>query len=398
MSTLGGVGMGKQADSYQTGRTAAQEALREMGDGCPDFVLVFTTEAFDQEQVLTGIRSLTGEAPMLGCCGGGVITEQGLSQDSVAVMALKSDDLRVILGLGEAISQDARRAAEMVAEEVLAKQPEDAGDYQATFLMLPDGLTGANLADLVRGAADTLGPMCQLVGGGAGDNVKFIKTYQFINGEIHTDAVSVALILSKVPVGVGVQHGWSAVGRPLIVTNAEGKIVKELDGRPAFESYLQQFGKRYPELAIETFAEFAMERPLGLPQMKGEYIIRDPLRALPDGSLLCVAAVPQNAVVRIMSGDKESLFAAAKQAAEQSVKSLGGRKPALAIIFDCISRLLLLGEDAQREIEVIRSVIGRDIPLIGLFSFGEIAAQESNPPAFHNKTVAVCTIAQGEVH
>jgi hypothetical protein len=369
-----------------------------MGDEQPDFVLVFTTDAFDQKQVLAGIRSLTGEAPLLGCCGGGVISREGLSRDSIAVMTLKSDDLRVIPGLGRAISQDARRAAELVAQEVLIRQPEDAAEYQATLLMLPDGLTSASLADLVRGAADTAGPLCQLVGGGAGDNVKFVKTCQFINGEIHSDAVAVALILSRVPVGVGVQHGWSAVGRPLVVTRAEGTMVKELDGRAAFEAYLDQFGAEYPELSAKTFAEFAMEHPLGLPQMRGEYVIRDPLKAFPDGSLACVAAVPENAVVRIMRGNKESLLTAARQAAEQSVKSLGGPRPALAIIFDCVSRLLLLGEDAQREIDLVRSVIGRDTPLIGLFSFGEIAAQEGNPPAFHNKTVVVCTIAQRGEH
>lgn len=393
MSTLAGVGVSNDADSYQAGRAAAQDALNEIREGQPDLVLVFTTDTFDQNQVLKGVRSLTDDAPLLGCCGGGVISREGLSRDSIAVMTIRSDDMRVVLGLGNNISQDARRAGELVADDILANQPEDASDYQATLLVLPDGLTGA-LNELVRGTSDAVGPLCQLVGGGAGDNVKFIKTCQFIGEQVHSDAVSVALILSRTPIGVGVRHGWSAVGRPLIVTRAEGNIVKELDGRPAFKAYINQFGAEYPELRTETFARFAMEHPLGLPQMGGEYIIRDPLKAHPDGSLECVAAVPENAVVRIMNGDKETLLEAAKQAAQESMRPLEGKKPALTIIFDCVSRLLLLGEDARGEIDAVRAIVGVDTPVIGFFSFGEIAAQAGSPPAFHNKTVVVCTIAQ----
>jgi hypothetical protein len=57
--------------------------------------------------------------------------------------------------------------------------------------------------------------------------------------------------------------------------------------------------------------------------------------------------------------------------------------------------LTLLGDDAATEIDHIRDVVGHETPLIGMFSFGEIAA----PPglglaAFHNKTVVVCVLAQ----
>ena len=69
---------------------------------------------------------------------------------------------------------------------------------------------------------------------------------------------------------------------------------------------------------------------------------------------------------------------------------------AAVIIFDCVSRLSLLGDAAGAEIERIRNVIGNETPYIGFFSWGEVAA----PPglalaALHNKAVVVCALAQG---
>ncbi|MFQ6083838.1 MAG: FIST signal transduction protein [Candidatus Aminicenantia bacterium] len=387
-----GVGVSNVKNSYQAANEAAQKALKEMKGEHPDFVLVFSTDRFDQKKMIEGIRAITGEAPLVGCCGAGLISKDGLSTDSIAVLALKSDVLQVKTAMVNNISQNPRLAGEEVAKKIMDKEPVSGYKYPPTLLMLPDGLT-CNVCELVRGVYEKLGPPYQLVGGGAGDNVKFIKTHQFIDSEVYNDAISVALITSEVPIGIGVGHGWSPVGRPLVVTKSEGKIIREIEGRPAFEAYLDYFGDVTPKLNAENFPEFGMRHPLGLPDVTGGYTIRDPLKVEKDGSIICVAEVPENSAVRIMKGDNESVIRAAKESAQKAVNSLGKRKPAIAIVFDCVSRLLLLGKDAQRELDTIRSVIGRDVPLIGFFTFGEIASANGGPPVFHNKTVVVCVIA-----
>ncbi|MBT9164883.1 MAG: hypothetical protein DDT22_00747 [candidate division WS2 bacterium] len=392
MSVFAGVGISNIKDSYQAGKEAAQKALTEMGGNHPDFVLVFSTDSFNQKEMIEGIRVITGKASLIGCCGAGVISKEGLSTDSIAVLALRSDVLQINTGMVNDIGQNSRLAGEKVAKAILDKEPEKGYKYPPTLLMLPDGLT-CNVCELVRGVYESLGPTYQLVGGGAGDNVRFIKTYQFIDDEVYHDAVSVALITSEVPMGIGVGHGWSPIGRPLVVTKSQGNIIREIEGSPAFEAYLGYFGDVTPRLTPENFPEFGMRHPLGLPDITGAYTIRDPLKVEEDGSIFCVAEVPENSVVRIMKGDNESVIQAAKESAQKAVNSIGKRKPGLAIVFDCVSRLLLLGKEAQRELDTIRDVIGRDVPLIGFFTFGEIGSANGGPPVFHNKTVVVCVMA-----
>lgn len=392
MAIFAGVGISNISDSYQAGKDAAQKALKEMGGNNPDFVLVFSTDRFNQKEMIKGIREIVGKTQLIGCCGAGVISKEGLFTDSIAVLTLKSDVLQIKTGIINNISQNPYFAGEKLAKVVLDRKTTKSSLYPPTLIMLPDGLT-SNICELVRGVYQFLGPEYQLVGGGAGDNVRFIKTYQFIEDEIFNDAISFALITSEVPIGIGVGHGWSPVGRPLVVTKSDGKIIKEIDGHPAFEAYLDYFGDVAPKITPENFPEFAMRYPLGLADITGKYTIRDPLRVEKDGSIFCVAEVPENSVVRIMKGDNESVIQAAKESAQKAVNLIGKRKPGLAILFDCVSRLLLLGKDAQRELDAVRDVIGRDTPLIGFFTFGEIGSANGGPPVFHNKTIAICIIA-----
>lgn len=392
MPIFAGIGTSNIKDSYQAGKDAAQKALTEMGCSHPDFVLVFSTDGLDQKEMIEGIRVITGKASLIGCCRAGVISKEGLFTDSIVVLALRSDVLQISTGMVNDISQNPRLAGEKVAKAVLDKEPAKGYKYPPTLIMLPDGLT-CNVCELVRGVYENLGPAYQLVGGGAGDNVRFIKTYQFIDDKVYHDAISFALITSKAPIGIGIGHGWSPVGRPLVVTKSEGNIIREIEGRPAFEAYLDYFGEVAPKLTPENFPEFGMKHPLGLPDITGAYTIRDPLKVEEDGSILCVAEVPESSVVRIMKGDNKSVIQAAKESAQKAVNSIGKKKPGLALVFDCVSRLLLLGKDAQRELDVIRDVIGKDVPLIGFFTFGEIGSANGGPPVFHNKTIAVCVVS-----
>lgn len=389
MAAIVGVATSKNKNSYHAGRQAAEKALGEIGHEAPDFVLVFSTEVFDQQQMIEGIKSLTGSAPLVGCCGAGIITGEGQYADSVAVMTVKSDEFRVATAFARNISRNPRGAGEEVAEGAVKKL--GGVKRTPTLFIFPDGFT-CNISEVVKGAYDVLGPEYHFIGGGSGDNLKFFKSYQFVKGSIGSDCVAAALIDFGAPVGIGVAHGWTPVGRPLVVTKSRNKTIKEIDGKPAFEAYLACFdGTEEP--APEDFPEFGMRHPLGLPDVSGKYVIRDPLRVSEDGSITCVAEVPENSVVRIMKGDSDSVIRAAENAAKQAVEMIGGRRPAFAVVFDCVSRLQLLSNDAQRELRAVREIIGKGVPVIGFLTFGEIASA-GGPPAFHNKSIAICVVAK----
>ncbi len=387
-----GVGISNLKDSFKAGVEASKKAEKRI-KGKPSLVLVFSVERFDQERLLQGVRSVVGNVKLIGCCGAGVISKERLSKDSVGVMIIASEEdeneLEVEIALARNISKNPKKAGEKIAKKLKKKTKLD----NRSIILLPDGFT-CNVSEIVKGVYNILGPKFKLVGGGAGDNLRFIRTYQFINQEVYTNALAAAMIASSSPIGIGVAHGWTPIGNFLMVTKAKNKTIIELDGKPAILAY--QRCCKLKEILPEQFPEIGMKHPLGMSDIAGNYIIRDPLTLNKDGSINCVAEVPEGSVVRIMGGNSESVVLAAEKAANHAMKALGNKKPALAIVFDCVSRLLLLGKKAEEEIEKVRRVIGREVPLIGFHTFGEIGAFEGAPPMFHNKTIAVYLVGKNE--
>jgi hypothetical protein len=391
VATRVGAGFSQLGNPLEAGRQAAEQAMKPLDGKKPDLVVLFSTTGLEPGQVLTGVRAMTGEAPLVGGCSTGVITSQGAFNSGVAVLALSSDEMQVLTDIVQDVAQDPARAGRALVRQLRARK---GGAYQLAnelLLALVAFQPGEVMVRVVLSAGDIGGPLCRLVGGAARDPSGQIERPVFLNGEAYQNAVGAALLLTPRPVGVGVRHGYRPISRPLVVTRSEESVIYELDGAPAFQAYVEQFPDR-PELALESFGQFAMDYPVGLSQIGREYIIRDPFAARSDGALECGGPIPAHAVVQIMSGDQETMLQAAREAAAEAMQPLGGRRPLLAFVFSCVSRLEYLGPAAQEEVAVIREVVGSKTPLVGLFSFGEIAAQLNSPPNLHNKTVVVGVI------
>jgi len=155
--------------------------------------------------------------------------------------------------------------------------------------------------------------------GGSADNLHFKKSFQIINQKILTDAAVAALIVSETPQGISLMHGWEPTGQAFVVTKAEGKVVKEIDGEPALSFYMNHLDKDAQQFDYSQFYAFASGHPLGIPMGTGEYVVRDPLSAsLEDQSITFVSEIPENSIVRIMTGSKESLLRASVSAANEA--------------------------------------------------------------------------------
>jgi len=244
---------------------------------------------------------------------------------------------------------------------------------------------------MIQAVGDELGPSCLLLGGGVQDPTGRVPAPIYWQRECSADS-AVVLLVRGGRCGLGIGHGYRPVGPPLVVSRARGNAIDELEGRSAFEAYADQF-RNETELTPETFASFALDHPLGLPQISGEYVIRDPYAVSPDGALLRAGAIPERAVVRLMTGTAESLHQAAEGAARLARDALDGASPALALVCSCVSRLNYLGPRADDEIRALQSHLGEYVPPIGFFSYGEIASSAEAPALLHNKTVVVGAVS-----
>ena len=230
-------------------------------------------------------------------------------------------------------------------------------------------------AEVLHGALGVAGAGVAWCGGGTGD--------------LEGGDASVAITIDcPARVGVGIKHGWQPTGPPAMVTRAEGCSISRLEHRPAFEIYQAAARDRGLDVDKARFARFAVTHPLGIPQADGEYLIRDPLSVDREGALRFLATVPDGALVRVMEGTPEMLVEAARVAASMAVADAGGELGG-ALVFDCVSRYLMLGERLGEELGVCQDALGADVPLLGCLTFGEYGAFGARMPQFHNKTVVV---------
>jgi hypothetical protein len=377
-----------QADRSEAnpGSVAADRALA--GDDAK-LLIVFCSAAQDLATVVGQIRGRAGDVPLIGCSTAGEIATDGPSEASVVLAAFGGDGFSVATALAEGASKDLRGAG-AAAAGCLA-EVEDRP--HRVLLLLTDGLAG-DQQEIVRGAYGVLGAGVPLVGGCAGDDLRMTETFQVYGDRVMTDAVVAAGIASDAPLGIGVRHGWRRVGEPMLVTSSQGNRVYSLDNEPALDVYLRRLGlSDLAAASAEDLTRIALTHPLGLGRRAGE----EQVRFIGGGdfterSLTCIAEVPQGALVWLMEGDDASVLDATDAACHDSLLALDGRPAVGVLVFDCIARRGVLGQEGiKTEIDRVAASAG-GAPVAGFYTYGEIA-RTRGMSGFHNQTLVVLSIS-----
>lgn len=390
-----GVGRTVAEDPAVAGREAVTAAL---AGRTPSLLLVFCAHTYELGKLLDAVRAdLPGPTAIVGCTTNGQLAgpELGLNAGNVplgaVVVALGGGGFEVrTQAVPEASGR--RREAGMEAAGAMATIQRPHG----VCMLLGDGLTREQ-HEIVRGTYSVLGAAVPIVGGCSGDDLQYTRTYQFHGDadgvEILTDAVIGVGLGSNAPLGVGIAHGWAKRGEPMIVTSSSGGRVFMLDNEPALDVYLRRLGADRSMLDDpEAFRVFAFKNPLGLSRRTGEDIRVVHDGDAGDGSLLCLADVPQGALAWTMGTDKDSLITAAAESCGQAVAMLDGPEPIGLITFDCGARKVMLGEDGlDREIATIGQAVG-GAPFGGFYTYGEMA-RTSGARGMHHLTVVTLAVA-----
>ncbi len=225
------------------------------------------------------------------------------------------------------------------------------------------------------------------------DSLRMARTQQFWGDEVVEDAIVGAAIASDAPIGIGVRHGWSRVGDPMLVTASEGNRVITLDDNPALDVYLDRLdAPAEARTDAAAFTRFAMTHPLGLSRRSGEEVRFVADADFANRSIGCIAEVPQGGLAWMMEGDSASVLSATDEACQDALAALDGNAPIGMMAFDCIARRGVLGEEGIRD-EVRRiGVHSGGAPVAGFYTYGEIA-RTHGISGFHNQTLVVLALS-----
>lgn len=257
--------------------------------------------------------------------------------------------------------------------------------FGGCMFVLVDGFA-TRINDLIESLFELFGLSIDFLGGGAGSLSMHQKPCLITNQGLLQDKAVLALL--DVKSGTGVKHGWEVVTGPFKVTKSEKNTIFTLESEPAFLVY-QRVIQKYAQaiLTKSNFFDLAKNFPIGITKLDAEKLVRDPIKAQEDGSLVCVGEIPSETYVHILTGDNPSLVRAAREALLTARKNFNnGWQDKTVFFFDCISRALFLGDHFSEEIEAVNTV---DTPLIGALTLGEIANSGKDYLEFHNKTAVV---------
>ena len=200
-----------------------------------------------------------------------------------------------------------------------------------------------------------------LIGGSAGDDLKFETTTLISNGIVASDSAVIVLIATDVPFHVFKTENFVPTDDKLVVTasDADHRIVHEFNACGAAEEFALAVGIAPDALTPMSFASHPVVVRVG-----GEYYCRSIQKMNADGSLSFFCAIDDGIVLSIAKPTSmvESTTAAFRDVSER----IGGIDMVLG--FDCVLRRL----DAQNR-QVFREVseLYKANNVIGFGTYGE---------------------------
>jgi hypothetical protein len=357
--------------------------------------MVFSTVEFARPLVFKTISELLGEVPMIGCSSLALISNKGIHKTGVLILlANVPKDIPFRSACIKNISaREAAVAGQELGEKLLAGFT---GFRRDLSIILSDGLMHDG-SGFLSGLQEKLGKSFPLIGGSSSDNLTFKKTYQYFNGELLDNAACGILWGGRLNFGLGIKHGWKALGKPRYVTSSSGNTVYEIDNQPAVEFYKEYLAYDLGKI-VKELKRLSVLYPIGI-YLSGEeeYLLRN-IHSLEDsGAITFQGNVPQGSLVRLMIGTEDSCLAACRQAIEEVKRSLFGHRPNFLLVFDSISRYVLLGRKINRELGIIQEEFGKETPIVGIYTYGEQAPLKAmsyqGRAYFHNQSIAILGVS-----
>jgi len=389
-----GVGLSTKKDCLQAVKEAVLIAKTHLSSDTVNLAICFSTPEYANSGTIESLSQILGSTPVIGCSSAAILSGQGVFKQGivVALMGFPSGIFFNTAFTDDIKTNTPLSAGENLGEKLVYGFQEIRRDLGIIF---SDGLIqGSSI--LYSGLQEKLGASFPIIGACASDNLEFKRTFVYYNQQVLSDAACGVVWGGKLNFGLGIKHGWKPIGKPREITKSIDNIVYEIDGKSATNVYEEYFACDLERLKKDS-KRISIFYPIGIYlTAEREYLLRNIVSIEDNGSLIFQGNVPEKSMIRLMIGTKESCLEATLEAALQAKEGLAFRQPQMIIVFDSISRYTLLGRDMGKELDIIHDNFGKNIPLIGLCTFGEQAPLRSidykGKSYLHNQTIAILTL------
>lgn len=340
-------------------------------------LLLITAEANDFDIALVNQKLMQLPVPVCGGIFPKIINQIGShSKGSIVCGFDFAIQVAQVKRLSDA-NEDFNKQLEQIAQVVKPNK---------SMMLLVDG-NSRYISRFMENVYYHLGNEVTCFGGGAGTLKLVPSPCLFTNEGLLADGAQLITIDSAPTVAV--EHGWEKLAGPFVITESNHNVIQMIDYLPAFKTYKKIIESNSTHhFDNETFFDISKYFPFGIESYDGSMIVRDPI-SVTDNGIVCVGEVPENSIVYILKGSYQNLVSAAENVAKKAAKAKDVDLHIPVILFDCISRSLILGNQYTDELKVISANLPKNSHIIGASSIGEIATTRSGLLEFHNKTVVL---------
>ncbi|MDP4025705.1 FIST N-terminal domain-containing protein [Methylobacterium sp. NEAU 140] len=342
---------------------AADAVAQAVGDGALSQIVAFFSADYDPETLADALGARFPGVPVAGCSMSGGLAPTGGLDRGLVVIAFPAERFRIVSTVLDAIDHlDVERTASAVRalrRTLDPHGPEDTAAAGRFALSLIDGLTNAEetVVSAIAWALDGI----PLVGGSAGDDLRFRDAVMLHGGRIHRKAAVLVLVETDYPVEIFKSDNFAPTATKFVVTASDGeaRVVHELNAEPAAREYAMAIGLDPEGLSPMSFAAYPLAVKVG-----GEYFCRSIRRMNADGSLSFFCAVDEGVVLTL--AEPRDIVAATRTELARLDAALGGVD--LIIGFECVLRRL----DAEsRQVRHEVADLYRRYGVVGFETFGE---------------------------
>ena len=346
---------------------AAGEIARAIGTPSLSQVVAFFSADYDPGILAAALEARFPGVPVAGCSMSGGIAPSGGLDRGLVVIAFPAERFRIVSTVLAAIDQlDVERTASSVRalRRTLdppgacreAEAPAAGGRFA---LSLIDGLANAEetVVSAIAWALDGI----PIVGGSAGDDLRFRDAVLLHGGRIHRKAAVLVLVETDWPFEIFKSDNFEPTQTKFVVTasDSERRTVHELNAEPAAREYAMAIGLDPEGLSPMSFAAYPLAVKVG-----GEYFCRSIRRVNPDGSLSFFCAIDEGVVLTL--AEPRDIVTSTRAELTRLDTALGGVD--LIIGFECVLRRL----DAEsRQVGHGIADLYRRYNVVGFETFGE---------------------------
>ena len=326
-------------------------------------VIFFCSQQYSLAQLAEQMTHKFAGIEVVGCTSSGCIGNEGYQDRGIVACSFSAEAFNFSVQLVPDVRQFSYHQADELVSQLKGGVKSGSDDEQLGnhlfSLQFIDGLSlkEETFTQILSTALNDI----PLLGGSAGDDLKFEHTHIFYQGGVFTNAGVV--ILGETPLRFQpfmIQH-FLPTEKRLVVTESipEKRIVTSLNGLPAAMEYARNVGCDVDELTAEIFASHPVLVKLG-----NEVYVRSIQQVNEDGSLTFFCAIDDGIVLSVAEAEEivENLETELEKV-KNKVGNLG-----LVIGFDCVFRYLEI--EQQDRVGLVSDIFKKNC-VFGFNSYGE---------------------------